>query len=185
MCWKLLTENEATSEDLWQPLHSLSYWGAWHSDDEDFTQSLILSDLYMFSRRCEMQQNLRWRSHPPQHSRRKILRASLTIRSRHVGGRGRPKDDSTEGEKTQSFACIIRCEAVWFRLQKNRNGRQLWVVNVFSYTIHAQNVDHRAALLLFPYFFPLTVTFPKLSVILRPLYRATGAPAPTLIRVWC
>jgi hypothetical protein len=55
-----------------------------------------------------------------------------------VGGRGRPKDDSTEGEKTQPFPCIIRCETVRFRLQKNRNGGQLWAVNVFSYTIHAQ-----------------------------------------------
>jgi hypothetical protein len=25
-----------------------------------------------------------------------------------LGGRGRPKDDSTEGEKTQSFQCIIQ-----------------------------------------------------------------------------
>jgi hypothetical protein len=55
-----------------------------------------------------------------------------------VGGRGRPKDDSTEGEKTQPFPCIIRCETVRFRLQKYRNGGQLWVVNVFSYTIHGQ-----------------------------------------------
>jgi hypothetical protein len=31
-------------------------------------------------------------------------------------------------------------------------------------------VGHRAPPLLFPYFSPLTVTFPKLSVILRPLY---------------
>jgi hypothetical protein len=42
-----------------------------------------------------------------------------------VGGRGRPKNDSTEGEKTQSFPCIMRCETVTFRLQKYRNGRQL------------------------------------------------------------
>jgi hypothetical protein len=55
-----------------------------------------------------------------------------------VGGRGRPQGDSTEGERTQSFPCIIRCETVRFRLQKYRNGGQLWVVNVFSYTIHAQ-----------------------------------------------
>jgi hypothetical protein len=33
-----------------------------------------------------------------------------------------------------------------------------------------QTVGHRAPLLLFPYFSPLTVTFPKLSVIWRPLY---------------
>jgi hypothetical protein len=54
-----------------------------------------------------------------------------------VGGRGRPKDDSTEGEKTQSFPCMI---TMWnrFRQQKYRNGGQLWAVNVFSYTIHAQ-----------------------------------------------
>jgi hypothetical protein len=43
----------------------------------------------------------------------------------HVGGRGRPKDDSTEGEKTQSLPCIIRCETFRFRLQKYRNGGQL------------------------------------------------------------
>jgi hypothetical protein len=46
-----------------------------------------------------------------------------------------------------------------------------WVVNVFSYTIHAQTVDNRAPPLLFASFSPLTVTFPKLSVILRPLYQ--------------
>jgi hypothetical protein len=33
-----------------------------------------------------------------------------------------------------------------------------------------QTVGHRALPLLFPYFSPLTVTFPKLSVILCPLY---------------
>jgi hypothetical protein len=33
-----------------------------------------------------------------------------------------------------------------------------------------QTVDNRAPPLLFPTFSPLTVTFPKLSVILRPLY---------------
>jgi hypothetical protein len=53
---------------------------------------------------------------------------------------GRPKDDSTEGQKTQSFPYTIRCETVRFRLHKYGNGGQLWVVNVFSYTIlvHAQ-----------------------------------------------
>jgi hypothetical protein len=55
-----------------------------------------------------------------------------------MGGRGRLQDDSTEGGRTQSFPCIIRCETVRFRPQKCRNGGQLWVVNVFSYTIHAQ-----------------------------------------------
>jgi hypothetical protein len=64
--------------------------------------------------------------------------ASLTVRSRHVGGRGRPQNDSTQGERTQSFSCIIRYGTVRFRLQKYRNRGQLWVVNVFSYTIHAQ-----------------------------------------------
>jgi hypothetical protein len=59
-----------------------------------------------------------------------------------------------------------------FRLQKYRNGGQLWVVNVFSYTIHAQTDSSPSC---FPHalsiFFPrLTVPFPKLSVILRPLY---------------
>jgi hypothetical protein len=63
------------------------------------------------------------------------MRASLSVITRHVGGRGRPKDDSTEGEKTQSFPCIIRCETVRFRLQKYRNGGKLRIVNVFSYTI--------------------------------------------------
>jgi hypothetical protein len=66
----------------------------------------------------------------------KYLRASLTVRTRHVGGRGRPKDDSTEGEKT----IISLYYTMWnrFRLQKYRNGGQLWVVNVLIYTIHAQ-----------------------------------------------
>jgi hypothetical protein len=36
------------------------------------------------------------------------------------------------------FRFIRRCETVRFRLQKYRNGGQLWVVKVFSYTIHAQ-----------------------------------------------
>jgi hypothetical protein len=54
-----------------------------------------------------------------------MLRASLTVRSKHVGGRRRPQDDSTEGERTQSFPCTIRCETVRFRLQKYRNGGQL------------------------------------------------------------
>jgi hypothetical protein len=38
------------------------------------------------------------------------LRASLTVTSRHMGGRVRPQDNSTEGERTQSFPCIIRYE---------------------------------------------------------------------------
>jgi hypothetical protein len=72
-----------------------------------------------------------------------------------VGGRGRPQDDSTEGERTQSFPCIIRCETVRFRLLKYRNGGQLWVVNVFSYTIHAQtDCWPSGSPLLFPSFFP-------------------------------
>jgi hypothetical protein len=33
-----------------------------------------------------------------------------------------------------------------------------------------QTVDNRAPLLLFPYFSPLTVTFPKLAFTSRPLY---------------
>jgi hypothetical protein len=49
----------------------------------------------------------------------------MTVRTRHVGGRGRPKDDSTQGEKTQPLPCIIRREIVTFRLQKYRNGGQL------------------------------------------------------------
>jgi hypothetical protein len=72
------------------------------------------------------------------YSGRKII-ASFTDRYRHTRGRQeRPKDDSTEGVKTESFPCIIRYETVRFRLQKYRNGWQLWAVNVFSYTIHAQ-----------------------------------------------
>jgi hypothetical protein len=52
-----------------------------------------------------------------------------------VGWRGRPQDDSIEGERTQSLFYTM-----WngFRLQKYRNGGQLWAVNVFSYAIHAQ-----------------------------------------------
>jgi hypothetical protein len=63
-----------------------------------------------------------------------------------------------------------------FRQQKYRNGGQLWVVNVFSYTIHAQNLGHRAHPLPFPSFSLLTVTFPKLAVILRPLHRLGNSP---------
>jgi hypothetical protein len=59
-------------------------------------------------------------------------------------------------EKTQVFSCIIRCETVRFRLQKNRNGGQLWVVNVSNYTIHDQTDCWQSrSLLLFSTFFPL------------------------------
>jgi hypothetical protein len=102
------------------------------------------------------------------YSGRKKLRTSFIVTSRLVGGRGRPQGDSTWGERTQSFPCIIRCENT-SRLQKYRNGGHLWVVNVFSYTIHAQTLGHRAPPCPFN-FSPLTVTFPKRSVILRPLY---------------
>jgi hypothetical protein len=44
------------------------------------------------------------------------------------------------------------------------------VVNVFSYTIHAQTLLRHALPLPFPSFSPLTVEFPKLAVIFRPLY---------------
>jgi hypothetical protein len=108
-----------------------------------------------------------WTTTTSLHADAKWLRASLTVRTRHVGDRGRPKDDSTEGEKT--IICLYYTTWNRFRLQKYRNGGQLWAVNVFSYTIHAQTVDNRAPPLLFPSFFPLTVTFPKLSVILRTL----------------
>jgi hypothetical protein len=59
-------------------------------------------------------------------------------------------------ERTQSFPCIIRCETVRFRLQKYRNGGQLWAVNGFSYTIHAQTDcwQSRSPLALY-IFFPL------------------------------
>jgi hypothetical protein len=92
------------------------------------------------------------------------VRASLTVTSRQVGGRRKLQDDSTWGERTQSFPCIIRCETVTFRL--------LWVVNVFSYTIHAQTDCWSSCfpLALSIFFSPLTVTFAKLAVILRPLY---------------
>jgi hypothetical protein len=49
----------------------------------------------------------------------------MTVRTRHVGGSRRPQDESTQGERTQSFPCIIRCEKVGFRMQKYRNGGQL------------------------------------------------------------
>jgi hypothetical protein len=66
-------------------------------------------------------------------------------------------------ESTQSFPCIIRCETFRFRLQKYRNGGQLWAVNVFSYTIHAQTDcwPSRSPLALSIFFPPLTVTFPN------------------------
>jgi hypothetical protein len=41
-----------------------------------------------------------------------------------------------------------------------------------------QTVEDRAPLLLFPSFSPLTVTFPKLSVILRPLYVGKRGKTP-------
>jgi hypothetical protein len=77
----------------------------------------------------------------------------MTVTSRHVGGRGRPQDVSTWGERTQSFPCIIRRETVTFRLQKYRNGGQLWVVNVFSYTIHAQTDSSPSCFPLAPFLF--------------------------------
>jgi hypothetical protein len=62
--------------------------------------------------------------HQNWYSGRKIT-ASLTVRRRHVGRSGRPQDDSTEGQRTQSFPCTVRCETLRFRLQKYRNGGQL------------------------------------------------------------
>jgi hypothetical protein len=75
-----------------------------------------------------------------------------------------PQGDSTWGERTQSFPCTIRRENIF------RNGGQLWVVNVFSYTIHAQTVGHRAPPLALSIFFPSYCDVSKLSVMLRPLY---------------
>jgi hypothetical protein len=43
------------------------------------------------------------------------------------------------------------------------------MLSVILYMLR-QTADNRVPLLLFPSFSPLTVTFPKLSVILRPLY---------------
>jgi hypothetical protein len=45
-----------------------------------------------------------------------------------VGGRGRTKDDSTKGEKTQSFPCTIRCETARFRLHRYEHtcGFSIW-----------------------------------------------------------
>jgi hypothetical protein len=70
--------------------------------------------------------------------------------------------DSTLGERT---LVLFDVKTVRFRLHKYRNGGQLWAVNVFSYTIRAQTVGHRAPPLPFLSFSPLTMTFPKLSVI--------------------
>jgi hypothetical protein len=74
-------------------------------------------------------------------------------------------------ERKQSFPCIIRCETVSFRLQKNCNREQLWVVNVFSYTIHAQTDcwQSLSPFTLSIFFSPLTVTLHKFFVVLRPL----------------
>jgi hypothetical protein len=77
------------------------------------------------------------------------------LQVRHVGGRGRQQDDSIWGERTQYFPCIIRCENR-FRLQKYRNGGQLWVVNILSYTIHAQTDSSPSCFpLALSIFFPL------------------------------
>jgi hypothetical protein len=53
-----------------------------------------------------------------------------------------------------------------FRLQKYRNGGQLWVVNVFSYNINAETDcwPSRFPPCFFHIFSSLTVTFPKLSL---------------------
>jgi uncharacterized membrane protein YqaE (UPF0057 family) len=71
-----------------------------------------------------------------------------------------------------------------FRLQKYRNGGQLWAVNVFSCTIHAQTDSSPSCfpLALSIFFPPLTVTFPKLAstthglnlLLTSLLYRGTG-----------
>jgi hypothetical protein len=45
----------------------------------------------------------------------KWLRVSLTVTSRHVGGRGRPQGDSTWRERTKSFPSSIRCENSCFQ----------------------------------------------------------------------
>jgi hypothetical protein len=37
----------------------------------------------------------------------KIIASFVDLRSRQVGGTGRPQDDSTEGERTQSFPFIL------------------------------------------------------------------------------
>jgi hypothetical protein len=97
------------------------------------------------------------------------LRWPLEVDRREEGEDGKTTAQrERDREKTQCFLYNIRCETVRFRLQKYRNGRQLWVVNVFSYTIHGQTDCWQSRSPLD--FSPLTVTFPKLSVILRPLH---------------
>jgi hypothetical protein len=44
-----------------------------------------------------------------------------------------------------------------------------------------QTVDNRAPTLLFPSFFPLTVTFPKLSVVFHSLYFCFSVQPPLRI----
>jgi hypothetical protein len=48
-----------------------------------------------------------------------------------------------------------------------------------------QTVDNRAPRLPFPSFSPLTVTFPKLAVILRPLYVSVAMKSRTHMRQAC
>jgi hypothetical protein len=84
-----------------------------------------------------------------------------------VGGRGRPKDDSTEGEKTQSFPCSIRCETVRFRPQRTAVSSKCFHL---YYTCSDRLLTIALPSCSFHLSSPLTVTFPKLSDIFRPLY---------------
>jgi hypothetical protein len=90
----------------------------------------------------------------------------LTVISRHVGGRGRPQDDSTYGQRTQSFRCNIRYAA---EVSQRRTA-----VSSKCFQLYYTCSDRIFAVVLppcpFHRFPPLTVTFPKLTVILRPLY---------------
>jgi hypothetical protein len=109
-----------------------------------------------------------------------VLNVDLTLwevktrfhNSRHVGGRGRPKDDSIKGEKTQSFPCIYDVKQVQAAEEsQRRTAVSSKYIFSYTYTIHAQTLltialpSHSFHLLS-----PLTVTFPELSVILSPLY---------------
>jgi hypothetical protein len=74
--------------------------------------------------------------------------------SGHLGERERPQDDSRERENTMLSLYYMTWNR--FRLQKYRNGGQLWAVNVFSYTIHAQTDCWPSRFpLALPIFFPL------------------------------
>jgi hypothetical protein len=70
----------------------------------------------------------------------KYQRASLAVRSRHVGGRGRPQDDSTEREHNPFLVLydvkqVQAAEVLQRRTAVSSKCFQLYYI--FSYTIHA------------------------------------------------